>query len=240
MSLATPHAVELSRTIVRAVKNVHATVVLCPSFPALPGVAEALKGTSVHLGAQDLFWGSRGAFTGEVAAEDLRALGCRFVLVGHSERRRFLGETDEMVNKKVLAALGHGLSPVLCVGESAGDRQRHLEHHVVSQQVHLALKNVPPPRFHQALIVAYEPLWAISPGRPAEPRDAHEMAGIVHQALVDAFGERVVGASTMIIYGGSVDGGNVGEYVDRDLIQGVLVGAASTHAQSFDAILKSL
>ena len=168
------------------------------------------------------------------------AIGCRYAIIGHSERRRECHETDHMVQQKMFAAMGHGLSPILCVGESRDERYRNRQFHVVSQQVHRALRNVPPPRHRQELVVAYEPIWAISPGGPASSSDAHEMAHVIHQALVDAYGERIVRTSTRILYGGSVDAGNVREFVDGDVVRGVLVGRDSLNASSFSAILTAL
>lgn len=240
MELLTTEAVELAKALAALVRGDKLDLVLCPSFPALPGVAEVLRRSRIMLGAQDLFWADRGAFTGEVAARDLRSFGCRYVIIGHSERRRELGETDEMINRKVLAALSHGLSPIVCLGESREQRQANLQHHVVTQQLQAALRNVPPPRHGMKVIVAYEPIWAIGTGIAAQPEDAHDLAAVIHQTLVDVYGEGVANAAASILYGGSVSAENVTAFVDRDHIQGVLVGGASLSATSFSTLIKKL
>lgn len=240
MVLADGQAMVLAKTLVRDFKPGSVQLVLCPSFSALSVVAGALAGSPMELGAQDVFWETRGPYTGEVSIEDLRSLGCRYVIVGHSERRHYLAETEAMIHRKVFTVIGHGLSPILCVGETSRQRRQRVHHHVVSQQVQSALKNLPPPRHGQTLVVAYEPVWAVSPGGPAEPSDAQAMASVIHQALVDLFGERIVAAHTRVIYGGSVGAANVRAFVDRELISGVLVGAVSLKSSTLIPIIKQL
>ncbi len=240
MALNHGDAIALAKTLARDLKPRGVQVVICPSFPALAGVAGALAGSLMALGAQDVFWETRGPYTGEVSIEDLRWLGCRYVIVGHSERRHHLAENEAMIHRKVLTVIGHGLSPILCVGETSSQRRQRIHHHVVGQQVQSALKNLPPPRHGQTLVVAYEPVWAISPGGPAEPADAQAMASVIHQALVDLFGERIVDAVTRIIYGGSVGAANVSAFVDRELISGVLVGAGSLKSSTLIPIINQL
>jgi triosephosphate isomerase len=140
----------------------------------------------------------------------------------------------------MFAAVGHGLSPILCVGESLDERHRHQHHSVVSRQVHQALRNLPPPRHGQEVVVAYEPIWAIGSGEPAEPDEARIMSRVIHQALVDTFGERLTNTATRRLYGGSVTPANVRAFVDGDDIQGVLLGNASQQAGSFLAIVNAL
>ncbi len=240
MELLTLEAVELAKALVVGRRPAAVETVVCPSFPALPAVAKVLERSSIALGAQDLFWAESGAYTGEVSARDLRSLACRYVIVGHSERRRELGETDAMVNRKVLAALGLGLSPIVCVGESREERQANRQHHVVERQLQVALSNVPPPRHGTELVVAYEPIWAIGTDHPAEPADAHDMAAAIRQALTDVFGERVVNTTTRVLYGGSVRPDNVSTFVNGEHLQGVLVGGASINAITFSALIKRL
>ncbi len=240
MNLTFPKSIALARALARITVPRSVDVAVCPSYPALAAVHERLRATRFAVGAQDVSWGSPGAFTGEVSAEDLVASGCAYVIIGHSERRRECHETDQMVQQKVFAAMGHGLSVILCVGESMDVRRHHGQYHTVSQQVHRALRNVPPPRHRQELIVAYEPIWAISPGGPAQPSDAHDMAHVITQALVDLYDARVVRSSTKVLYGGSVDAGNVHAFVDGDAVRGVLVGRDSLNATAFNAILKAV
>lgn len=214
-------------------------LVLCPAFSSLSAVA-AVKSSKVQLGGQDVFWERRGAFTGEVSVDDLMELGCRYVILGHSERRRLLGETDEMVRRKVFTTMARGLTPIICVGETAEQRRRGLAHHAVTRQLQAALKNVPPPRHGQALIIAYEPVWAISPGGPATPGDARDMAGVIHQGLVDHFGQRLTERHTRVLYGGSVSAETVVDFVDGQHLHGVLVGAQSQHYVTLTALLRAL
>lgn len=215
-------------------------VVACPSFPALVPVREQLRRSTVLLGAQDVSMHAPGAHTGDVSADDLRSIGCRYVLVGHSERRREHGETDEDVRRKVLAALAHHLSPIVCIGESQQDRAANRHMFVVMRQLQRVLHNLPPPRQTQELVVAYEPVWAISPGGPASPDDALQMASVIRQALVDAFGERVADGHTRVVYGGSVAPENVRAFVDKESIRGVLVGRESLEEKEFVGVLRGL
>jgi triosephosphate isomerase (TIM) len=240
MNLNASQSIMLATALSRIPTPKAVDVAVCPSYTSLAEVRMRLRHSGISVGAQDVSWGRPGAFTGEVSAEDLVSLGCRYVIIGHSERRRVCHETDEMVQQKVFTAMGNGLSPILCVGESQAERQRHEQYHIVSQQVHHALSNVPPPRHHQELVVAYEPIWAISPGGPANPSDVNEMARIIHQALVDTYGEQIVRISTRILYGGSVTAGDVRSFVNGDDIRGVLVGRDSLNVSSFGAILKAL
>jgi len=240
MALLPNQAVELARSIRRSgfiPKSLD--VVVCPSFTAMSGVSDALRRSGIGLGAQDAFWEHRGAFTGEVAVDELAQFGCRFSILGHSERRRLLAETDGMVRRKMLAVLGKGMNPILCVGETAEERRGGRAHAVVTRQVIEALKVAPPPRRGQRIIIAYEPVWAISPGGPAQPSDAREMSEVIRQAIVDRFGSDL-GSQLQILYGGSVDAENVRDFVDGEFIHGVLVGSQSQHAAPFRALLSAL
>lgn len=215
-------------------------VAVCPSHLALVPVAEIIEGTVLQLGAQDVSVEDRGAYTGEVSAQDLKKVGCRYVIVGHSERRRLQHETDEDVARKLFAAMSRGLTPVLCVGESNEDRHRHRQYHVVEQQLRRALRHLPPRTHGQGLVIAYEPVWAISPHDPAEPRDALEMAEIIRAILDDHLGSRAAGRSVKVLYGGSVGPDNVRSFIDGALINGVLVGSASISAATFGALCKAI
>lgn len=240
MNLSTAQAISLAGSLARTVHDTVVSVCVCPSFPAVAGVHSRLERSSIAVGAQDVSWGRPGARTGEVSAEDLASIGCRYVIIGHSERRQHCGETDHMVQQKVFSAMGHGLTPIVCVGETADQRSSKIQYHVVSRQIHSALHNVPPPRLGQQVLIAYEPVWAISPGGPALPADAQAMAQVIHQALVDVYGEKVTNASTRILYGGSVDAGNVASFVDGEHVHGVLVGRDSLDPKKFNAIINSL
>lgn len=241
MALLTLEAAALARSLaVRRPSTASVQIVICPSFTALQAVDRELKNSGIILGAQDVFWKDQGAYTGEVSAQELRSLGCRYVILGHSERRREYNETDHMVNLKVLSSLAHGLSPILCVGESSDERRANIHHSRVSRQVHDGLRNVPPPRLGQELVVAYEPLWAIGTGYATQPHEAITMSQVIHQALIDVYGEEITHATTRVLYGGSVVPHNVTSFIDRGNIHGVLLGKASQQVASFKAILKNM
>lgn len=215
-------------------------VVVCPSHTALAAVGRRFRDTTVMLGAQDVSMYGPGAHTGDVSAGDIRSIGCRYAIVGHSERRREHGESDEDARRKTLAALAHHLSPIVCIGEKQQDRASRRHVFVVMRQLQQVLHNLPPPRTAQEIVIAYEPVWAISPGGPASPEDAFEMATVIRQSLVDAFGERITDRHCRVVYGGSVDPDNVRSFVDGELIHGVLVGRESITVQSYREGLKGL
>ena len=211
-----------------------AELVLCPSFTALSRVAEAVRGSAIALGAQDCAADTRGALTGEVSSEDLRALGCRYVLVGHSERRQRLGETDAMIGKKLRATTAAGLCPILCVGESFEERTEGKREAILTRQLDvlrgLSLVGT------QQLCVAYEPVWAIGTGHAAAPSDAAQ----AHAFIVDTVRE-VAGAAVAdrvrVLYGGSVSPENVAAFLAEQHVAGVLVGTASQSAARLRAIV---
>lgn len=239
MYLPTKQAIELAKAVRRSTRPPSVDVTICPSYPALVGVGAVLKGTGIALGAQNLATASPGASTGQVSADDLRQLGCQYVIVGHSELRAS-GETDRQIHQKMLVAMNHHLSPILCVGEHRADRRQRRHQRVVTQQVTRALTNLPRPHRSTKLFIAYEPIWAISPGGPATPADALEMADIIHQTIISIFGKRLAESSIRIIYGGSVDATNVTSFVDRKIISGVLVGAQSISARHLRSIINVL
>ena len=210
-------------------------VVLCPPFTALSTVAELLKGTAIGLGAQDLFWEDEGAYTGEVSPVMLKELGCTYVIIGHSERRQYFGETDETVNKKVKAALSHGLKPIICVGESLQQREAGETNAFVAGQVEKALDGLAPESIPQ-VVVAYEPIWAIGTGRSSSASDANEVIGMIRQTIAKKFDANLA-AQVRIQYGGSVKPGNIKEFMGQAEIDGALVGGASLKAEDFFGII---
>ncbi|MBI3780064.1 MAG: triose-phosphate isomerase [candidate division NC10 bacterium] len=231
-------AVVLAEEVVKELANPDGIdVVICPPFTALAAVAQVLWGSRIGLGAQDLHWAKEGPYTGEVSAEMLRDLGCRYVIVGHSERRQYFGETDENVNKKSLAALGSGLTPIICVGETLSERETGRAYHVVEAQVKGALSGLAPGQV-RALTLAYEPVWAIGTGRTATPEQAEEMHAHVRKTIAGLFGADVA-RGVRILYGGSVKPENAGELLQRSEIDGALVGGASLQADSFALIVKA-
>ena len=203
-------------------------IILCPPFISLAAVRQAVSGSPVMVGAQNMYFESAGAFTGEVSPEMLRSL-CQFVILGHSERRQLFGETDETVNRKVHAALATGLKPIVCVGETLAQREAGQAADVVEGQVLAGVADV-----HDItdVVLAYEPIWAIGTGRAATPEIAEEiMGGPIHDALRDLFGDAA--DSVPLLYGGSVNPGNAAAFAAQPSIHGALVGGASLQADQF-------
>jgi len=211
-------------------------VVLCPPFTALGDVGRALAGLSFELGAQDVHWEPHGAFTGEVSAAMLWDLGCTYVIVGHSERRRLLGESDDAVRRKVAAALGSELIPILCVGESLEERDDGRTERILQTQARIGTMDVTPEQAAQ-LVVAYEPVWAIGTGRPATGQEANRIAGLLRQWLREWFGDAA--APVRILYGGSVTPDNAAEFAGHTELDGALVGGASLDPAAFAAIVRA-
>jgi triosephosphate isomerase len=233
--------VALARELVQSVRDGlkrtrGVEVVICPPFTALAAVAELLAGSAIRLGAQNCHWEPQGAFTGEVSPVMLADLGCRLVLLGHSERRHIFRETDEEINKKVMAALGHGLQPLLCVGETAEERRQGLTFTVVEGQLRAGWAGLSAEQMSRCLL-AYEPVWAIGTGVNATPSQAAEVHGYL-RGLVSEVGSKDLAQSARILYGGSVKPENAGEVTQEPDVDGVLVGGASLQASSFIEIAK--
>jgi len=211
-------------------------VMIAPAFTALETVAAALKGTEVGLGAQDVFWEAEGAFTGHVSPPMLIAAGCRYVIIGHSERRQFFGETDDTVNRKIRAALKSGLIPVMCVGESEKQREAGQTFSILDKQVKDGLKSFVADKLG-SLVVAYEPVWAIGTGKTATAAQAEEAHAYIRSLIKGLFGAGAATA-TRILYGGSVKPENASELMAMADIDGALVGGASLDPDSFSKIVK--
>ena len=213
----------------------HADIVLAPPFTALEAVRAAMEGTDIGLAAQNVHWEKEGAETGEVSPTMLVAAGCAYVIIGHSERRHHYGESDEAVNKKVKAAMGVGLVPIICVGESLRERESGQTENVLESQFDRGLAGLTPAEFSR-IIIAYEPVWAIGTGKTATP----EMAEEAH-TLIRGFARRVQGKpladGLRILYGGSVKPDNVSGLMASEEIDGALVGGASLKPESFAAIV---
>jgi triosephosphate isomerase len=211
-------------------------VAVCPPFPALTAVREALAGSAIGLGAQNMHWEEQGAFTGEVSPPMLVGL-CDYVIIGHSERRTLFGETDDTVNKKLHAALAHELKPILCVGENLQQNQAGETEEFVGGQVRAALADVTAEQA-KLITLAYEPIWAIGTGVPATGEGANEIiGGTVRATLTALYGDNV-GQAIRIQYGGSVKPANVVEFMTQPEIDGALVGGASLRAADFAEIVK--
>ncbi len=211
-------------------------IVVCPPFTSLFAVGKAIKGTNISLGAQDLHWEEKGAYTGEVSPVMLTDLGCRYVIIGHSERRQFFAETNQSVNRKVKAALRFGLTPIICVGERLEERERGVTEGVVREHITRGLEGL---AREEALkiVIAYEPVWAIGTGKTATPDQAQEVHSFIRGLLRELYDE-VTASGVRIQYGGSVNPENITDLMGEEDIDGALVGGASLDARSFAQIVK--
>jgi triosephosphate isomerase len=210
-------------------------IVLCPPFVCLPVMVEALRDTRIGVGAQNMFWEKEGPYTGEISAPMLRAVGCSHVILGHSERRQYFGETDDAVNRKLRAALASGLQPIVCVGEVLEEREGGLTEEVLARQCSIAFSEVSALEA-APLIVAYEPVWAIGTGKTATPEMAADAHRVVRSEAAKAFGDEPA-ANLRILYGGSVKPENAQALLSQVEIDGALVGGASLDPKSFVAIV---
>jgi triosephosphate isomerase len=213
----------------------HVDVVLFPPFPWLLGVAEVLDGSGVKLGAQDCFWETSGAYTGEVSPAMLRGW-CQWVIVGHSERRAYLGETDDMVARKVAAGLGNDLSVIMCVGELDEHYEAGRGDEVVTGQVKAGLAMCSADDSSR-LVIAYEPVWAIGSGKNADPEHAYKTMRLIRRVVGEVIGAGAA-RKVRVLYGGSVNSSNVESYVELPLCDGCLIGGASLKADEFSQIVK--
>ncbi|ABY37003.1 MAG TPA: triose-phosphate isomerase [Chloroflexus aurantiacus] len=209
--------------------------IVCPPFTALAAVAALVADSPLGLGAQNLYPEAQGAFTGEVSPPMLVDIGCRYVIIGHSERRQYFGESDAFVNRKLRAALAHGLRPIVCVGESKPQRDAGQAEPIVTAQVRAALLEVPPDQMAN-VVIAYEPIWAIGTGDTATPADAQAMHAAIRATLAELYGSEIA-ATVRIQYGGSVKPDNIDELMAQPDIDGALVGGASLQAASFLRII---
>lgn len=212
-------------------------IILAPSYPALGAALEAAHGTSVRIAGQNLHWQPEGAFTGEVSADMLTAIGCTHVIVGHSERRQYFGETDGTVNLRVQAALAAGLRPIVCVGETLDQRESGNTAVVLKEQFSAGVGGLAPRQFAR-LILAYEPVWAIGTGLTATPETAAQAHALLRSLIADGFGPDVAD-SVRILYGGSVKPSNFAGLLAKPDIDGGLIGGASLDAESFSALIRA-
>ncbi len=233
MNKTVPEAMDFIYTFLPAVSEVKdADIVLAPPFTSLFTLAERLAGTNVGLSAQNLFYEEKGAFTGEVSAPMLEDVGCDYVIIGHSERRQYFHETDEVVNRKIKIAQKNGLSVIFCVGESLKEREAGMTFDVLKRQLFDGLKGVEP----RKLVVAYEPVWAIGTGKTATPEQAQEVHSYVRGRLREIYENEA--DSVRILYGGSVTPDNVDSLMACADVDGALVGGASLKPDSFERIVK--
>ena len=209
-------------------------VVVAPPFTALQSVNDVLRGSAVALAAQNMYFENKGAYTGEVSPLMLRDAGCSYVLVGHSERRKYFLESDELVNAKALSALAAGLRPIICVGETEAERNKGVTESVVGRQVRAALAGVAVEKLPE-IVIAYEPVWAIGTGKVATPEQAEDVHDFIRRLMVEIYG--CVAEDVRILYGGSVTKDNIAELIAMKDIDGALVGGASLQAAGFLGII---
>jgi len=237
MHMTVPETQALLRRILEAgAETGGAEVVVLPPYTALAEAGRILSGSPVTLGAQNLFWEDKGAYTGEVAGPMLADLGCRYVVVGHSERRQHFGETDATVNKRIFAALRSHLRPIFCVGETLGERDEGRTLPTVRGQVERGLANIGPDALGE-IVFAYEPVWAIGTGRTATPEQAEEVQSSIREKIAEIYGNDPAGRA-IILYGGSVKPANSFALFREKDIDGFLVGGASLEAEGFVQIVQ--
>jgi triosephosphate isomerase len=213
------------------------TVAVCPPFVYLGPVTNVLRSSSIAVGAQDIYFESKGAFTGEISASMLKDVGCTYVLCGHSERRHVIGETDELINRKVAAAVSGGLLPILCVGELLSEREASQTEQVITRQMKKGLAGLSAEKA-LAVTLAYEPVWAIGTGRTATPQQAQQVHDFIRKLLAEIY-DGEAAQQIRILYGGSVKPDNAADLMGQQNIDGLLVGGASLKADDFLAIIKA-
>ena len=238
MNLNRTQSIDLAKSVAAALPSSAAVdIAVCPPFVYLDAVRQVLQGSAVAVGAQNLYFESNGAFTGETSAEMLKDLACAYVILGHSERRNVIGETNQDVNRKTRVALANGLVPIVCVGELLEQREAGQTMKVIEDQFTGSLAQRTPDQAKQ-IVIAYEPVWAIGTGRVASPAQAEEVHAAIRQLLSDQFGADVA-AAVRIQYGGSVKPDNAVELMSQPNIDGALVGGAALKADSFAAIVSA-
>lgn len=233
MNNTASEGVALVKAIAPLVTEATCDVVVCVPAIDIPAVSEALKGTNIRLGAENVHFAEKGAYTGEISAAMLKEYGVEYVIIGHSERRQYFGETDETVNKRTLTALTAGLTPIVCVGETLEERETGKTEAVLHRQLKEGLKGV---EDITKLVVAYEPVWAIGTGKTATAAQANETIGYIRKTLGELFCEKCA-AKVRIQYGGSMNAGNCKELMAQEEIDGGLIGGASLKVPDFSAIV---
>ena len=230
-------ASELSRLIARDYAECTSVdIVLCPSFTSIKAVSDIVSETQIQIGAQNFSHENDGAFTGEISYTMLKDLFVKYVILGHSERREYFNESDELINKKLIKALDKNLKPIVCVGESLDERESGITKDIIKNQIDLCLLNIPSEKFSE-IIIAYEPIWAIGTGKTATADQAQDVHSFIRQRIYDQFGSEAANI-VRIQYGGSMKASNAQELLSQPDIDGGLIGGASLDAQSFGEIIK--
>ena len=235
MFKTTKEAVAFAEELKRLYTESDVQTAICAPYTQLAALAEAFRGTGIKLGAQNMHFEEKGAYTGEISADMLNEIGIQYCIIGHSERRQYFNETDETVNKKLHTAFCHNMIPILCVGEVLEERDAGKEFEVVKTQITGALKDLTPEQVSR-LVVAYEPVWAIGTGRTATPEQANEMCGSIRKVIEDLYGDDI-SEEVLIQYGGSVKPANASELMNMEEIDGALVGGASLIPADFIQII---
>jgi triosephosphate isomerase len=232
-----PEAVEMVQALKEESPQLTgAELVVIPPYTMLSEVKKVIEGSTIQLGAQNIFWEEKGAFTGEVSPPMLKDAGCQYVTVGHSERRQYFGETNETVNKKIKAALAHELTPIMCIGESLEEREKGNTMGRVETQINSGLEGLGKDEIRR-IVIAYEPIWAIGTGVTATPAQAEEVHSFIRKKLTEKYGNEIA-SYAIILYGGSVKPANTYSILKENNINGALVGGASLEADSFIQITK--
>jgi triosephosphate isomerase len=217
--------------------NLNCDVIVCPAFTSLSEAYTLLKDTKIKLGAQNMYFETSGAFTGEISASMLKSVGCEYVILGHSERRTIFGETDELINNKIKKANASGLKPIFCVGELLEEREAGITEKVIEKQIRSGLKDISSEEMGN-VIIAYEPVWAIGTGKTASPQQAEEVHKFIRSLINDKYGASI-SDKIVIQYGGSVNNKNARELLSQKDIDGALVGGASLKADAFIEIIQA-
>jgi triosephosphate isomerase len=231
-----PEGINLVNIIKAGVHKVtECDVVVCPPFTALAAISALLQESNIELGAQDMHFETEGAFTGEISPLMLKDVGCRYAILGHSERRAYFSEKDELINKKVMAALKYNIIPIVCIGETLDEREARRAFEVVKHQFDHSLMDLKSEEIER-VVIAYEPVWAIGTGRTATPEQAEQMHSYIRRLLNEKYGEEVA-SHVKILYGGSVKPDNISQLITKPNVDGALVGGASIKAESFIQIV---
>ena len=235
MNMTPSQAKELVTDLIPLVKDAACDVVVCPPYVDIALVAELVKGTNIQVGAQNIHWAEKGAFTGEISAAMLKEAGAAYAIIGHSERRQYFGETDATVNSRTKAALAAGIVPIICVGESLEQREKGETDAVVSGQVKADLADIPGEAV-AGLVIAYEPIWAIGTGKTATDEQANETIGLIRETIASLYGQAVAD-QVRIQYGGSMNPKNVKGLMAQPQIDGGLIGGACLKAADFAQVV---
>jgi triosephosphate isomerase len=229
--------IEELKTYLDKNKNIQSDIVICPPFTSLDTVYKNISGTAIKLGAQNVFYETNGAYTGEISCLMLKSCGCKYAIAGHSERRQYFNETNEVVNKKVLKILDEGLKPILCVGETLAEHQDHLTEAVIEEQLKVCLNHVFKEQIKK-VVLAYEPVWAIGTGKNATPHQAESVHNFIRKHIKKMFDDQSA-EQIKILYGGSVTPDNAKELFAADTIDGGLIGGASLDEKKFIDIINA-